>query len=158
MHGLWPQYEKGFPEFCQQPAPRLDRNIVSSMLDLMPAPSLIFNEWSKHGTCAGPNPRAYFETMRKARAGVKIPEPYIEPARALTVTPDEVEEAFVQANPGLTRTGIAVICDNRRLREVRVCLGKDLRFRDCAEVDRRACRSKEIVMPPMRGARGAEVR
>ena len=158
VHGLWPQYEKGFPEFCQQPAPRLDRNIVSSMLDLMPAPGLIFNEWSKHGTCAGPNPRAYFETMRKARAGVKIPEPYIEPARALTVTPDEVEEAFVQANPGLTRTGIAVICDNRRLREVRVCLGKDLRFRDCAEVDRRACRSKEIVMPPMRGARGAEVR
>src|SRR5256885_16302510 len=73
VHGLWPQYEKGFPEFCQQPAPRLDRNIVSSMLDLMPAPGLIFNEWSKHGTCAGPNPRAYFETMRKARAGVKIP-------------------------------------------------------------------------------------
>ncbi len=37
VHGLWPQYERGFPEFCQQPAPRLDRNIVSSMLDLMPA-------------------------------------------------------------------------------------------------------------------------
>src|SRR5438270_13005905 len=42
VHGLWPQYEKGFPEFCQNPAPRLDRNIVSSMLDLMPAPRLIF--------------------------------------------------------------------------------------------------------------------
>src|SRR5262245_23662730 len=40
VHGLWPQYERGFPEFCQQPAPRLDRNIVSSMLDLMPAPRL----------------------------------------------------------------------------------------------------------------------
>src|SRR5882762_1426110 len=79
VHGLWPQYEKGFPEFCQQPAPRLDRNIVSSMLDLMPAPGLIFNEWSKHGTCSGPNPRAYFETVRKARAVVKIPEPYLEP-------------------------------------------------------------------------------
>ena len=155
VHGLWPQYEKGFPEFCQQPAPRLDRNIVSSMLDLMPAPGLIFNEWNKHGTCAGPNPRAYFETIRKARAAVKIPEPYLEPARMLTVTPDEVEEAFVAANPGLTRTGVAVICDNRRLREVRVCLGKDLRFRDCADVDRRACRSKEIVMPPVRGGRGA---
>src|SRR5689334_7347405 len=43
VHGLWPQYEhRGFPEFCQNPAPRLDRNIVSSMLDLMPAPRLIF--------------------------------------------------------------------------------------------------------------------
>jgi ribonuclease T2 len=155
VHGLWPQYEKGFPEFCQQPAPRLDRNIVSSMLDLMPAPGLIFNEWTKHGTCVGPNPRAYFETMRKARAVVKIPEPYLEPGRMLTVTPDEVEEAFVAANPGLTQTGIAVICDNRRLREVRVCLGKDLSFRDCADVDRRACRVKQIVMPPVRGGRGA---
>src|SRR5438445_24894 len=37
VHGLWPQYEQGFPDYCQRPAPRLDRNIVSSMLDLMPA-------------------------------------------------------------------------------------------------------------------------
>ena len=25
VHGLWPQYENGFPEFCQRPAPRLNR-------------------------------------------------------------------------------------------------------------------------------------
>ena len=25
VHGLWPQYTKGFPEYCQVPAPRLDR-------------------------------------------------------------------------------------------------------------------------------------
>src|SRR6266516_2781661 len=53
VHGLWPQYEKGFPEYCQLPAPRLDRAVVSSMLDLMPAPRLIFNEWDRHGTCSG---------------------------------------------------------------------------------------------------------
>src|SRR5262245_7548657 len=51
VHGLWPQYERGFPEFCQTPAPRLSRNIVSSMLDLMPCPQLIFREWDRHGTC-----------------------------------------------------------------------------------------------------------
>jgi ribonuclease T2 len=60
VHGLWPQYERGFPEFCQQPATRLNRGIVSSMLDLMPAPRLIFNEWDKHGTCSGLSPNAYF--------------------------------------------------------------------------------------------------
>ena len=70
VHGLWPQYERGFPEFCQQPAPRLDRNIVSSMLDLMPAPRLIFNEWDRHGTCTGLSPNAYFENVRKARASM----------------------------------------------------------------------------------------
>ena len=46
------------------------------------------------------------------------------------MTPDEVEEAFVEANPGLTRKGIAVTCDSRRLREVRICMSKELGFRD----------------------------
>jgi len=157
VHGLWPQYERGFPEFCQQPAPRLDRNVVSSMLDLMPAPNLVFNEWNKHGTCLGPNPRAYFETVRKARAAVKIPEEYVEPGKTLTVTPDEVEAAFVKANPGLNPDSVSIVCDNRRLREVRICLSKDLRFRDCAELGRRSCRAREIVMPPVRGGRSAAV-
>src|SRR5277367_6197544 len=44
VHGLWPQYERGFPEYCQRPSPRLGRNIMVSMLDLMPAPGLIYNE------------------------------------------------------------------------------------------------------------------
>src|SRR6266496_2694367 len=74
VHGLWPQYERGFPEYCQRPSPRLGRNIMTSMLDLMPAPGLIYNEWDKHGTCSGLGARAYFETIRKARAAVKIPE------------------------------------------------------------------------------------
>jgi ribonuclease T2 len=151
VHGLWPQYEKGFPEFCQYPSPRLNRNIVSSMLDLMPAPRLIFNEWDKHGTCSGLSARAYFETIRKARAQVKIPEAYLDPKQVLTVSPDEVEEAFVEANAGLTRDAIAVTCDSRRLGEVRICMDRDLRFRSCPEIDSRACRRDKVVMPPVRG-------
>jgi len=158
VHGLWPQYEKGFPEFCQVPAPRLDRDIVSAMLDLMPAPRLIFREWDKHGTCSGLSPRAYFDTVRKARAVVKIPEVYLEPKEILSVTPDEVEEAFVKVNPGLTRDAIAVTCDSRRLGEVRVCLGKDFRFRPCPEIDTRACRRDKLVMPPVRGGTAALTR
>jgi len=159
VHGLWPQYEKGFPEFCQVPAPRLDRNIVSSMLDLMPAPRLIFHEWDKHGTCSGLNPRAYFETVRKARALVKIPDAYIEPKQYLTVTPGEVEEAFVKVNPGLPRDAIAVTCDRRRLGEVRICVGKDFQFRSCPEVDTRGvCRRDKVVMPPVRGGAAALAR
>jgi ribonuclease T2 len=155
VHGLWPQYEQGFPEYCQVPAPRLDRNIVASMLDLMPAPRLVFREWDRHGTCSGLSPRAYFDAVRKARAVVKIPSDYFELKAPLTVTPDEVEDAFVKANPGLTRNAIAVGCDNRRLREVRICLTKELRFRDCDEVDRRACRREQLVMPPVRGGKRA---
>jgi ribonuclease T2 len=152
VHGLWPQYEKGFPEYCQVPAPRLDRNIVSSMLDLMPAPRLIFHEWDRHGTCSGLPPRGYFETVRKARAVVKIPSEYLDVKSELSVTPDAVEEAFTKANPGLSRGAIAVGCDNKRLREVRICMTRELAFRDCAEVDRRACRRDKLVMPPVRGS------
>jgi ribonuclease T2 len=151
VHGLWPQYERGFPEYCQKDGPRLDRGIVSSMLDIMPAPQLIFRQWDKHGTCSGLAPRAYFDSVRKARALIKIPSDYLELKETLSVTPDEVEEAFVKANPGMTRGAIAVTCDSSRLREVRVCVNKDLSFRDCPDVDRRACRRAKLVMPPMRG-------
>ena len=51
-------------------------NVMTSMLDLMPAPGLIFAEWDKHGTCSGLGARAYFETIRKARAAVKISAGY----------------------------------------------------------------------------------
>jgi ribonuclease T2 len=152
VHGLWPQYEKGFPEFCQVPAPRLDRNIVSSMLDMMPAPRLIFREWDRHGTCSGLSARAYFDNVRKARAVVKIPEEYLEPKAPREVTPDEVEDAFVKANPGLTRAAVAVSCDSKRLNEVRVCLSKEFHFRDCADVEQHTCRRDKLVMPPVRGS------
>jgi ribonuclease T2 len=158
VHGLWPQYERGFPEFCQVPAPRIDRNIVSSMLDLMPAPRLIFQQWDKHGTCSGLSPSAYFETVRKARAMVKIPADFIDLKEMLTVTPDEVEDAFVKVNPGLERDAIAVTCDRRRLSEVRICVGKDFRFRACPDIDARACRRDKVVMPPLRQGTAALTR
>ena len=151
VHGLWPQYETGYPEYCEQPAPRLPRNIMTSMLDLMPAPGLIYNEWDKHGTCAGLPAKAYFEAIRKARAAVKIPEEFLDLSQAKTVSPAAVEEAFIKANPKLTASGIAVTCNRTRLSEVRICLSKDLEFRSCDEIDRQACRRDEVNMPPVRG-------
>jgi ribonuclease T2 len=129
VHGLWPQYERGFPENCQVPSPRLYRGIVDSMLDVMPAPRLIYNEWDRHGTCSGLSPRAYFDLIRKAR------------------------EAFSKANSGLTSQGMAIECDRRRLTEVRICLSKDLQFRDCPEIARRSCKRDQVVMPPVRNSR-----
>ena len=155
VHGLWPQHERGYPAFCQVPAPRLPRAIVDSMLDLMPSPRLVFHEWDRHGTCTGQAAQAYFDNVRKARAVVSIPGEYQSIAKALTVTPGEVTEAFISANPGLTRAGMAIACDRRRLNEVRICLNKDFGFRDCAEVAQRSCRSTTLTMPPVRIGRQA---
>jgi ribonuclease T2 len=101
--------------------------------------------------CSGLPARGYFETIRKARAGVKIPEEYLEPKTMLTVSPDQVEDAFVKVNPGLSRAGVSVTCSSTHLNEVRICLTRDLKFRDCQEGERRACRREKLVMPPVRG-------
>ena len=151
VHGLWPQYDRGYPEYCKRPSPRLERNVMVSMLDLMPAPGLIYNEWDKHGTCSGLGTRAYFETIRKARAAVKIPDELLQLSKPKLISPDELEADFIKANPGLSATAISVTCDSRRLSEVRICMSKDLQFRPCEENERRACRREQVLMPPVRG-------
>jgi ribonuclease T2 len=151
VHGLWPQYERGFPQNCQVPAPRLDHRIVDEMLDLMPARRLVYHEWDAHGTCSGLGQRAYFDAIRKARAGVKIPPQFDNPQQPITVAPGEVVDAFVKANPGLTPAGIMIDCDRTRLREVRICMTRELAFRDCGTDKGRVCRSESLVMPPVRG-------
>jgi ribonuclease T2 len=150
VHGLWPQYERGFPEFCQVPAPRLARTIVAANLDLMPSPNLIYHEWDRHGTCSGVAATAYFDDIRKARTMVKIPSQYVDLKSPLTVAPGEVEEAFIAANPGLEHEGISVSCGGRRLDEIRICMTRDLQFRDCPALVQRSCRRDRIVMPPVR--------
>src|SRR5262249_50776217 len=91
---------------------------------------------------SGQSPRAYFETVRKARAAVKIPAEFTDLKEPLSVTPGAVEDAFIKANPGLTADAIAVGCDARRLTEVRLCLAKDLHFRGCPEIAKRRCNGR----------------
>ena len=151
VHGLWPQYERGFPQSCARPAPYVPNPLVNSMLDVMPSRQLVIHEWKKHGTCSGLSSEDYFALVRKASAKVTIPPQFVRLNAARTVSPDEVEQAFEAANPGLEGDMISVGCDRRRLREVRICLSRDLGFRTCPEVNRLTCRRDSIVMPPVRG-------
>jgi ribonuclease T2 len=158
VHGLWPQYERGFPSNCQQPAPRLSRTIVDSMLELMPSPRLVYHEWDRHGTCTGLAAAGYFDAVRQARGKITIPSDYVELSGTRTVSPTEVADAFLAANPGLSRDGLAVTCDDKRLTGVRICMSKDFAFRDCGEIAKRACKRDSVTMPPMRGGRAADAR
>jgi ribonuclease T2 len=69
----------------------------------------------------------------------------------LTVSPAEVEEAFIAANPGLKPDGISISCGSRRLDDVKICLTRDLGFRSCEQLERRSCRRDKLLMPPVRG-------
>ncbi|MGL4285719.1 MAG: ribonuclease T2 family protein [Phreatobacter sp.] len=154
VHGLWPQFTRGFPEYCQVPAPELDRRVVNGMLDIMPAPGLVRQQWAKHGTCSGARSAgAYFETVRQARAKIRIPQEFENISEIKMVSPDEVEDAFVRVNPGLARDMISVQCDAQRLREVRICIGRDMNFTACEEAERRACRRDRLALPPVRPGR-----
>jgi ribonuclease T2 len=151
VHGLWPQYERGFPSYCTVPAPRIGRALADGMLDLMPSPRLVYHEWDRHGTCSGLSATAYFDAIRQARAKVNIPKAYSGLEKPMQVSPAEVTENFLKANPSLAPEDIAVTCDNKRLTEIRICLGKDMNFRACPEVTQRACRRDKVLMPAVRG-------
>lgn len=151
VHGLWPQYDRGWPDFCADGRrDRPSRDAVDAMLDIMPDPDLVRYQWSKHGTCSGLSSSAYLSKVRQARGRITIPPAYRSLERYVTVDPRTVERDFRAANPGLPADGIAVTCDRRRLKEVRICLTRDLAFTDCAEVDAGACRRPSVVMPPVR--------
>jgi ribonuclease T2 len=153
VHGLWPQYERGFPSWCQVPAPRIPRRLVDGMLDLMPSPGLVFHEWDRHGTCSGLSAQSFFSAVRKARGTINVPPAYAELEEPKVVSPGEVTENFLAANPTLGREDIAVACDGKRLTEVRICMTKDFGFRKCPAAMHRSCRVDKVVMPAVRGGK-----
>lgn len=152
VHGLWPQYERGFPADCRNEAGRLPERLIRDQLDIFPAFGLVIHQWRKHGTCSGLDPEGYFAAARKAFGKVRIPAEFTGPGEPRMVDVEAVERAFLAANPGLDRTEIGVTCDDRRLREVRLCFTRDLGdFRACPEVDGRACRRDRVYLPAVRG-------
>ena len=150
VHGLWPQFERGYPRDCRSGARDVPRSLVSSLYDIMPSAGLIRHEWRKHGTCSGLSQADYFAVLRKANERVVVPPRFRSLSGSLQISPTELENAFVQANPGLRRDALAVTCDGRYVREVRICLAKSLDFRSCPEIDRRGCRASRALMPPIR--------
>ncbi len=151
VHGLWPQNESGYPEFCATSEPRrVPESLGKTMLDLVPGMGLIGHQWRKHGSCSGLSQRDFFRLMRSAWSRVKIPAAF-QPARSnQTISIQSAEAALVSANPGLSPNAVAITCTGSLLEEVRICLNKDLSFRSCPEVDRKSCRLPEVTVLPSR--------
>jgi ribonuclease T2 len=153
VHGLWPQYEEGWPENCNVHEPVPD-GVVSGIADIMPARGLVYHEWSAHGTCSGLHPADFFALVRSAYGTIAIPAPFSARAQEVEQTPAAITAAFVHANPRLTAPSVVVICsgqDAPRLREVRICLDRSLKPRACsAAAVRGACRAATLIVPPIR--------
>jgi len=154
LHGLWPQYERGYPEDCPAETRYVPQPVIDGMLDIMPSKGLIIHEYRKHGTCSGLSPESYYRTARRLYESLTIPDTFRQPTAAQFLDPSDVVRAFVGANPGLKPDMVAVACrgPGSRLREVRICFTKAGAFRSCGanEDQGRLCRGTRVHVPPVR--------
>jgi ribonuclease T2 len=153
VHGLWPQYDRGWPEHCAMHREVTDE-VAQGISDLMPARSLVYHEWSAHGTCSGLEPAEFFALVRRAWTAIAIPGELAGPTRAMDQSPAAIAAAFLRANPRLLPQSVTVTCSGRdvpRLLEVRICLSRDLAPRACsADAMRGACGAARLIVPPVR--------
>jgi ribonuclease T2 len=150
LHGLWPQNEVGWPSRCRTAEAPPSRAMTAGMEDIMGSSGLSWHEWQTHGTCSGLSAGDYFALARKAYGRITIPPVLAKVTKPLTVAPRVIEDAMIEANPGLTPQAITIECDQGRISEARICLTKDLDFRACGVDAARDCRMPGAVLEPMR--------
>ncbi len=140
LHGLWPQYEDGWPSFCRTVERDPPRALTAAQADLFGGAWAAFYQWKKHGRCAGLSAGDYFRTAREAFDSVTIPEVFTRLRQDIRLPADVVEEAFLEANPALSPDGVVVTCRDGMVQEVRICLTPDLELRRCNADVGRVCR------------------
>ena len=127
-------------------------NIMSSMLDLMPAPRLVYQPVGRARHLQRPRRPGLFRSgAQGAQRGENSRTAMRRSRRRSRSIPTRSRRPSSRPIPACRAAAVAVTCDSTRLSEVRICMSKDLKFRDCAEIDRRACRRDELIMPPVRG-------
>ncbi|MFQ5439306.1 MAG: ribonuclease T [Paracoccaceae bacterium] len=148
LHGLWPQFEKGWPSYCKTaalaPAPTLTR----AMADIMGSGSLARHQWDKHGRCSGLGAESYFALARKAYGRIARPEVFRRLLRPVRLRPTDVKSAFLRENSDLAPEMISATCKRGHFQEVRICLTRTLEPRRCGADVLRDC-TVPVVFPPV---------
>lgn len=150
LHGLWPQNERGWPSYCHTPQRDPARPETAAMADIMGSGGLAWYQWKKHGRCSGLPAAEYLEASREAYEAITIPTVLARLNRDVTLPARVVEEAFLDANPGLTAQGITITCEAGMIREARICLTKDMEFRACGAEVARDCTLPAALMQAVR--------
>jgi ribonuclease T2 len=150
LHGLWPQYRKGWPQDCWRGRrPWVPQNVIEEMRDIMPSKGLVIHEYRTHGTCAGLNPEQYFGVARQLYERIAIPDALADETSERHLSAEAIEDEFLRANPWLKQEMISVTCRRGALLDVRVCFAPDLVPIACtANEETRACHASDVTLNP----------
>lgn len=150
LHGLWPQYEAGWPSYCRTSERDPSRRLTAAQADIMGGTGPAFHQWKKHGRCSGLSAEGYFQTAREAFLSIRVPDLFSRVREPMAVPARVIEEAFLEANPGLSADEITITCRDGLIQEARICLTRDLQPRACAPDAARDCRLRDAVLEPLR--------
>ncbi len=151
LHGLWPQYEQGWPSYCAGTARNPSRAETAAMADIMGSAGSAWHQWNKHGRCTGLSSDNYFALSRRAFAQVVRPEILRKLDRSVTLPAAVIEEAFLRSNPGWQADMVTITCKSGRIQEARICLSRDdLTPRRCGADVIADCRQQDALFEPIR--------
>ncbi|MCM2562802.1 ribonuclease T2 [Lutimaribacter sp. EGI FJ00015] len=150
LHGLWPQYQTGWPSHCHSPYPQPTRAMTRDMANIMGTSGLAWYQWKKHGTCSGLTASDYYATARRAFEAVNRPAVFRKLTKPVRLPAQVVEQAFLEANPGWEPDMLTITCSEGRIQEARLCLSKDLDPVPCGRDVVRDCTLGNAVFDPIR--------
>lgn len=150
LHGLWPQYENGWPSYCLTDRRNPSRGETAAMADIMGTSGSAWHQWNKHGRCSGLGSEDYYRLAREAYGRIALPEVFRKLSDPVRLPASVVEEAFLEANPDLTPDQITITCRDGRIQEARICLTRELEARDCGRDVVRDCMMRDALFEPIR--------
>ncbi|MEM9395241.1 MAG: ribonuclease T2 [Pseudomonadota bacterium] len=150
LHGLWPQYERGWPSFCRTAHRNPSRSDTAAEADIYGSPGLAWHQWKKHGRCSGLPSEDYYALARRAYRSVARPEVFRKLDRDIRLPANVVEEAFLKSNSNLSADMLTVTCKENQIQEIRICLTRNLEPRECGADVIRDCTADRALFTPLR--------
>jgi len=137
LHGLWPNYYNGYPQYCDSKDEFSTKNLESDTLNQMDCEwqsltgtnaGFWDHEWSKHGTCSLsvlPTQEEYFakalELNSQYDLNVAMEENGIDLSSGGDVRTQDIEQALEES---FGVSGVALRCSSNALVEVQMCIDK----------------------------------
>ena len=150
LHGLWPQFERGWPSYCRSTRGNPSRADTAAMVDIMGSSGSAWHQWKKHGICTGLSSDDFYTLARHAYNSVNRPEVFRKLDKPVTLPAKVVEQAFLKANPDWQPDMLTITCKAGRIQEARLCLTRDLEPRRCGADVIRDCSMRDALFDPIR--------